>query len=286
MTNVTTSKRYWVFTINNYTDTDISELNTLCDDVTYLCYGFEKGKENGTPHLQGYVELSAPQRFSWIKKRLSRAYLATRKGSRTQARDYCFKECEKPFEYGKWIPDRSGMRNDLVSIKRKIEEGIPMVDIAEEHFGSFIRYNKGFQIYEEMQRKKRRKICQNFKCIWIVGPAGSGKTQYVYDTYGFDVYEKANSKWWDGYDGEQVVLWDDYEKTSDYNYGTFLKWTDRYPKQGESKGANKILSYHTIVFTCTREPKDHLWFDEQFGRRVDVVNITHVTSLQKRHDEN
>jgi len=276
------SQRWWVFTVNNYTDVDIEQLNVLCNDVDYLTYGFETGKENGTKHLQGYLEFppSTTQRFSWLKKRVPRAYFAARRGSRTQARDYCFKECTEPFEHGVWRPDKQGMRNDLVSIKRKLDGGMPMVDVAEEHFGSFIRYNRGFYIYEAMQRKKRRKICKNFKCVWIVGPAGSGKTEYIYEKYGMDFYQKPNNKWWDAYDGEDVVVWDDYEKSSDYCYGTFLKWTDRYPKQGESKGGHRVLSYHTIVFTCTRPPSDHVWYDEQFRRRVDVVNITHVTSSQ------
>ena len=90
MTNGT--NRWYCFTINNYTASDIEQLTALSDGVTYYTYGIEKGENEGTPHLQGYIELTTAQRFSWLKKRLPRAHLEPRKGSRTQARDYCHKE--------------------------------------------------------------------------------------------------------------------------------------------------------------------------------------------------
>ena len=271
------SKRYWCFTINNYTDVDKQQLNTLCNDVSYLCYGYETGKENDTPHLQGYIELTRPQRFSWIKKRLSRAYLAIRKGSRTQARDYCFKECTEPFEHGTWVPDRQGMRNDLVSMKRKIDEGTNEIDLWEEHFGSMLRYHRGMNRYAALKRKR---LCREVKIVWIYGPSGHGKTRYCFDKYP-NAYWKPNSKWWDMYDGEDVVIWDDFSMSGDYSYTTLLKWCDRYPKTGETKGSTTNLNYHTLVFTSVDHPRFKIpSFDEQLERRIDVVNITHVTSSQ------
>jgi hypothetical protein len=51
--------KYWCFTLNNYTDEDIFEINSLIEfnsNMNYLCYGKEIG-ESGTIHLQGYFEL-------------------------------------------------------------------------------------------------------------------------------------------------------------------------------------------------------------------------------------
>jgi len=53
---------YWnyTFTLNNYTQLEVVFIENLVesnpDDVGYICFGFEEG-ENGTPHLQGYLEL-------------------------------------------------------------------------------------------------------------------------------------------------------------------------------------------------------------------------------------
>ncbi len=98
--------RFFCFTINNPTADDDKQLTDLTSDVDYLVYAEEHFDTPGeTPHYQGYVEFSNPQRWSWLKKRLSRAHLEYKKGSRTQARDYCFKECMHPHEFGKWKAD-------------------------------------------------------------------------------------------------------------------------------------------------------------------------------------
>ena len=271
-------KRYFVFTINNYTNTDREQLDALCAHVEYLTYGFERGEANSTPHLQGYVELSKPQRFSWLKKHLPRAYLAERKGSRTQARDYCFKECTEPFEHGTWKPDRQGMRNDLVACKRKIDEGATILDLYEQHFGTTCRYGRGFKEYMFLKRQKIEPgPCT---CYWIYGSSESGKSRYCREqlrAQGITWYEKSNNKWWDGYQGEKAVIWDDFVKSHDYTYQDLLKWTDRYRKKGETKGGTVPLTYTIIYFTAIEPPK----YDRQFIRRFgDGVNITPVTSLQ------
>jgi len=269
--------RWWCFTINNPTNSDKKQLDSLCDHVDYLCFGTEKGKKEGTPHYQGYVELSAPQRFSWIKKRLKRAYIAKRLGSRTQARDYCFKECDEPFEYGRFVEDKQGKRNELIACKNKLDAGATLDDLWDEHFATMLRYSRGMKEYA-LRVAKRNTQNMPIECIWIYGPSGSGKSRYAWEKYP-DAYRKDNNKWWDGYAGENVVIWDDFAHPHTVSYQDLLKWTDRYKKTGETKGGTVPLTYRTIIFTSTTEPR----FDEQWTRRFcDGANITPVTSLQKQ----
>lgn len=268
--------RWWCFTINNPTDTDKKQLDSLCDHVDYLCFGTEKGQKEGTPHYQGYVELSSPQRFSWLKKRLKRAYLAKRLGSRTQARDYCFKECDEPFEYGTFKEDKQGKRNELLACKNILDNGGSLDDLWDQYFSTMLRYSRGMKEYMLRVAKKNNKN-DKVKCVWIWGQTGSGKSRYAWEKFPA-AYRKANNKWWDGYSGEEVVIWDDFARCPGVCYQDLLKWTDRYKKTGETKGGTVPLTYHTIIFTCTKEPD----FDEQWTRRFSGgASITPVTSLQK-----
>lgn len=52
----------WCFTLNNYTDEDISSIVPILERMCYIvCIGKEIGKQ-GTPHLQGYFELKSKAR--------------------------------------------------------------------------------------------------------------------------------------------------------------------------------------------------------------------------------
>jgi len=68
---VGTKTRNAVFTWNNYTVENVEYLKNIpADKCDYIIFGFEIGAENGTPHLQGYIEFSTPLAESTIKARL------------------------------------------------------------------------------------------------------------------------------------------------------------------------------------------------------------------------
>lgn len=60
--------RNWCLTINNYTQADIEKFEEHLKNfyIKYYCYGLEKG-EQGTPHIQGYVETPSPIALSGAK---------------------------------------------------------------------------------------------------------------------------------------------------------------------------------------------------------------------------
>lgn len=107
----------WVFTLNNWTQEEHDLLCSVANDeskrVRYLVFGKEVG-EQGTPHLQGYVEFEAAVRFTTVKNRLGlqRAHVEVAKGSAQQNREYCTKEGDFE-EFGEVAPVGQGRRTDL-----------------------------------------------------------------------------------------------------------------------------------------------------------------------------
>lgn len=83
--------RYWCFTLNNYTDEEVEQL--MDGNFGNIVFGYEKG-ENGTPHLQGYIEFEKKTRPSETIKN-KRIHWEKRKGSREEAFNYCIKDCNK-----------------------------------------------------------------------------------------------------------------------------------------------------------------------------------------------
>ena len=79
----------WCFTLNNYTEEEVASIQAL--DVRYIIYGKEVG-EAGTPHLQGYVNLSRTQKLSFVAKLIPRAHWTPCNGTPQQNIECCSKQ--------------------------------------------------------------------------------------------------------------------------------------------------------------------------------------------------
>lgn len=84
--------KYWCFTLNNYTEEEIGNLETTFSKLEILYgYGKEVG-EKGTPHLQGWIECKSKIRPLETFKELKRIHWEKRKGTKAQNITYCAKE--------------------------------------------------------------------------------------------------------------------------------------------------------------------------------------------------
>lgn len=91
--------------------------------------------------------------------------------------------------------------------------------------------------------------CEGVRGIWLSGPAGCGKSTWA-RSFGISnggYYEKPMNKWWDGYDGEPVVILDDLDTPALNHY---LKiWGDKFACKGEVKGSTIWLKHRWLVVT-------------------------------------
>lgn len=83
--------------------------------------------------------------------------------------------------------------------------------------------------------------------IWIYGVAGAGKTHRA-RSYEGRTFIKAQNKWFDGYDGEENIVLDDYDcKMALFHY---LKiWSDKFACTGEVKGGTVQLQHKKFIVT-------------------------------------
>lgn len=270
------------FTINNPTTDVYQNLQNQLDGVSGCIWQLEKCPSSGTLHIQGYLELSKPKRFSGIKKLLgcNSAHLEPRK-SKTPgpAIDYCRKEesrctssdCDSklypggagPFQWGELSSDgNQGNRNDLAEACETLrEEGYSAV--AEKHPTSFVKYFRGFKALETAIIKPYK---GKIKKIAIIGPTGCGKTWKATHDYGEAFVWSINSSgncFWDGYNGEETIVIDDFRgPSSGISLDFFLKLCndDALLTQLNVKGVTTVNRAKTIVVTSPLEPKD--WFPQ------------------------
>lgn len=264
--------RSWVFTWNNWTPENLEAIKKSEKQFKYCVCGDEVG-EQGTPHLQGYFELKSAKTLSACRKLLPGCgYLWPAKADGACNKSYCEKGEKVLYEVG--TPNQQGARNDLVRLSNHVKDGNTIREMIED--GSVVNCQQ-LNVAEKLMKymePARDRDCPP-KIIWRYGPAGCGKTRWVYEEYD-DVFVPTSSKWWEGYDGHKTVLIDDIR--DDWcTWSEFLKLTDRYAMRVESKGSSRQLQASTIVITSPIAPRD-AW-PEVFEERKQLYR--RITELHK-----
>lgn len=267
--------RNWCFTVNNYTDEDLTKIATLCENdlFVYVTFGIEVG-DSGTPHLQGYLELKNSITLTSLKRHmgLSSCHLESRRGTQDQAIAYCHKDGHF-FEYGtkkvSAVSSSKKQKNSLLPLLDVLKtEGVGGLSNHPDCSFTILKHAKEYLVANEKGRDPINPVTVK----WYYGPTGTGKTRRAYHeaTKSGTVYIKSSSgKWFDGYDGEANVIFDDFRDTW-FEYSYLLKLLDRYPVRVECKGSSRQFVASTIYVTSPFHPKN-LYKGLQ-DRDVDSIN--------------
>jgi len=257
------SGRSWCFTLNNWSEGERTKLWEY--PCVYMVLGYEKGKE-GTPHIQGYVEFSSCKRFQTLHNFNERIHWERRKGTSQQAADYCKKD-------GAWVErgllSHQGKRNDIHFLTDMLEDKATIKEVALADPSTFVKYYKGLEKFHFLVQDDRTEPPY---IEWRWGRTGTGKTRGAIEKHPHSYYIKDGTKWWDGYANEEAIIIDDFDAQC-WPFRDFLRLTDRYKYNGQTKGGyDKINSSH-IYITCEYHPS-HFWVDnelEQIVRRITKI---------------
>lgn len=264
--------RSWVFTLNNYSEDERLSLIDIIqsEQVVYGVFGKEVG-ENGTPHLQGYIEFKSPRMLSGLKKNVNgRAHWEKRMGSKQQAAAYCKKDGDF-FEHGE-LADKPSERSDLKRARLEVLD-VGMRGIVAEYSLQQIQVAEKVLMYATPKERVKPVV------YWYYGSTGTGKSRRAHyeakKMFGDDFYRKStNNKWWNGYDGHKGVIIDDF-RPSWWALTEMLDLLDRYAKLVEVKGGMRSFTPTHIWVTSCRAPHECYTGEEeniaQLTRRIDHV---------------
>nr|WDW25930.1 MAG: replication-associated protein [Canine circovirus] len=252
--------RRWCFTINNPTEAEMEAVKALAPDAKYLVCGKEVG-EQGTPHLQGFVNLKRTCRMGALKARLGgRGHFEVARGDDCSNRDYCSKGGDLLIESGS--PQKKGKRNDLHDAINLLETSKSLSRVASEFPEQYVKYHRGLAalllIHPRMTTPREWKTEVHVYC----GSPGCGKSRLVH-ALAPAAYWKPRGKWWDGYDGHEDVILDDF-----YGWLPFdelLRLFDRYPLRVETKGGTLNFVAKRIFVTSNKLP--HEWYSDEIGNK-------------------
>lgn len=284
----------YCFTYNNPTVTG-EEFKTFLEGqpkVKGFVFQLEEG-ENAVPHFQGYVQF---EKKVWTTAAQTlmhphRMSLLHAKGTLKANVKYCTKDESRkdgPWMYGTCEDPKGGQgkRCDLDDFARAVTTAGSITDEIKEQFhGHVMRFGhhakqmladeavkqakaEQAKFWREQFLKKEAgeawKGQQQRHCVFLFGPTAVGKTTHVMmETVGRleeDLYTKdGNNKWFDGYQGEENVLFDEMRRDA---FGgrieAFNAMTNHGVVQVEIKGSTTILKANKLWFTANKHPLD-IW---------------------------
>lgn len=264
------------FTINNYTSHDKRYISNAYKDrvASYYIYGHEIG-EQGTSHLQGFIQFTKKTTLVKAKLYLPRAHLEPRRGSVKEAIEYCKKEGDF-ISVG--VQTRQGERSDLTEVVTLILNGSPIEDVAMRCPIQYIKFHKGIEKLRNLHYITRH---EPPKVYVYYGPTGSGKTYRAMRHVAGKRYYKwdpQNGNWFDGYDQDTHVIFDEFR--GQIPFGQMLSLLDRYTCNVQYKGGMCKFIATTIVITSPVHPTR--WYPslEHNDGKLDQL-LRRITSIEE-----
>lgn len=240
-------------------------------EIAGMAWQIELCPTTGRAHVQGYVEMHATTRFERIKAILNMpsAHMAERQKSRKHAIDYVTKEETReentfPVLIGlchdqdtKNYKSRQGARTDIQGMVDLIKSGKRTIEQLDADADTFVKFSRGFaDVRRIIQQSQAKRIRTELEVVVYWGAAGSGKTRAVYDKHGvenvFTLIADNSACWFDGYEGEDVLLIDDFKGW--VTYSMLLKILDIYPLRCPVKNSFTYAKWTKVYITSNYDP--------------------------------
>ncbi len=273
------------WTLNNPTVVEEENIKGR-NEFSYIIYQEETGDEE-TPHLQGYLELKKVKSFKKLKKIIGiRAHLERRKERNSNEKSIHY--CKKPIEgcnCKHCVNARNLPNNGLVIPINRFETGIPkknagrvcktIIDaikggttkkkIMDEFPEDYLKLHTGIDKMIETYQPKRT---TDPKVLILYGDTGSGKTYFAMnkwpDAYVCKWPHGKNVWWWNNYNHEPVVIFDEFWNQP--KYGDLLALLQGYPFTVQiGTGRSTQMNSTHLIFTTNIDPEK--WYPNEPFRR-------------------
>jgi len=266
----------WLLTYPQCEATKEELLQWLCliDNVTEYVICREK-HEDGNNHLHAHVKFE-----TGIMKKNFRVFdLPSYTGhyEPTKSRAAAIRYCKKDGDFitnlnEETILSPQNKRAKFVHDVLKKKSVTQMIEDGDIHFAQA----KAATYAKQLLGKHYEHT--GVRGVWIQGRPGVGKTHKARNDYGDDLYIKPMNKWWDGYNGQAVVILDDFEKSCGPMLGHYLKiWADKWSCTGEIKGGQVFLEHKFFIITSNYSIEECFGEDREMrdaiARRFEIINM-------------
>lgn len=156
-----------------------------------------------------------------------------------------------------------------------VKEGASTSSIAFDYPDTYIRYSRGIANLQFALRIPSFKSFRQIVVHVFHGPTGTLKTRRAIDCLSqlhenrcFKWELTESTEWWDGYEGEEGVLLDEFPGSTTYRRTLHL--LDGYSLRLPVKHGHTYANYLTVIITSDRNVSD--WFPQEMN----------ITELERR----
>lgn len=285
--------RRWCVTLNNYTLADINNfraaVSTPNSSIKYIVFQEEVG-ENGTAHLQAYVELEAQATMTRLKNQLGRRiHCEVARGSSKQASDYCKKDdTRKPGTTFTEVGDRFRTKaENLEEVTEQIKQGKSIQNIALDNSVLFVHHHRGLERLKDATMKHRT---ENPVVVINWGESGAGKSystlecikEQKKEAYYIPNRPRTGKWFWEGYNYEELCVIDDF-KPSHFKMHDLMALMNNTPFNVETKFGHKKLRMTELIINSNEPPAE--WYkgvpDEVQGKKALLRRMQQFATIIK-----
>jgi len=234
-------------------------------DVRYYAGQLEVCPQTLRHHIQLYVEYKRPVKPARIATIFGRRQLKYhgefRHGTAKEASDYCTKEDSRgPGQVphtGGLLGGSQGHRSDLQAAVEAVQSRKRLSTIASELPREYVKFHKGLHaLRAALDQPAHRRLDK--RVYVLVGPSRTGKTSWAYENVSeghlYKVPLQADKAlWFDGYEGEEAVLLDDFR--GEIGFQQLLRLLDHWPERVPVKGSFVTFQPALVIITSNIEPE-------------------------------
>lgn len=275
-------RRLWCFTLFTRDDTLCTPPTELPSSMSYLQFQEEICPTTQRHHYQGFCRFNAQVRMTQAKAKVQSAFRTTlsprmcvTNGSVEANIRYCSKSDtrvpgtfptylgEPPANESSGKPTSTPMICKVILLDRLSPiQALRDPDVDDKVKSYALRYAKTWN-YLLSSMIKERSVLVDPTVLVFYGVPRSGKTRLAHEMFPGS-YMKNQGKWWDHYDGQISVIYDDFDG-SFMCFGDFKRIVDRYPMLIEPKGSSCQLASTVHVITTNVYPS-HWWSKRVTGQ--------------------
>lgn len=251
----------------------------------FCCFQLELG-DSGTPHVQGYVQFKRQVSPVRLIAALPGVHVEERRKSLSCAIVYCQKDDTRlpgtTFTIDGDDPrtNSQGSRTDLAAATEILRNGGGLADVAEEMPAVFVKFHRG--LASLMNRYALRRPRKPPVVTFLYGLTGIGKSRAVWEAHPRLYNKSCDAGWFDGYDGEPVILLDEY--SGELTLRCLLMLLDRYPVQMPYKGGFHCLNTVEQIF-ITSNTRPNAWYrwcgrEAQYSALARRIHFVYAWSFE------